>query len=271
MTGISPPNNLSQASNSASQAVAPSHSPSASASGKPTPQAAGSASAKSSYANATKSTFSPPSGPSGSNPPSVAAGQHGRLDLNAQVNGRTNIPPAIPAVASPTIVNGNPPASSFGDHSRKSSVTISATGAPGYAPNGASTFGKTSAGNNIQFGAMSTGPSPGLRNASPQLPNADTLSVNAPNPRITSPQTSPSPIPQPPASGGKPPSALHGQSNSVNFGNFGGSDGNVSVPIRLLCPPAHFTADSILKLWTKFTASWRAAEPPPTRIVTLTA
>ena len=231
MTSISPPVNLPQAPNTASQAVAPSHSPSASASSKPAPQAAGSASAKGSYASATRNTFATPSGPSGTG---ATAGQHGKLDTTSQVNGR--IPPAVPAVASPTIINGNPPTglgTSGGDHNRKPSVTAGPSGASSYAPNGASTFGKPPGGSSIpQFGAMSAhGASPSLRKSSPHIPtSSDNLAVNAANPRASSPTNSPSPIPQPPASGGKPPSAtaLHAHNNSLNFGSFGGQDGNVS-------------------------------------------
>ncbi|KAL9130354.1 MAG: hypothetical protein Q9217_001456 [Psora testacea] len=234
MTSISQPIIPPQAPNNASQVVAPSPSSSASASSKPPSQAAGSASAKGSYANATKKTFSPPSASGTSSPAGAALAQHGKLDTSSPVNGRIAIPPAVPAVGSPTIVNGNTPTSStsgLGDHSRKPSVTISAAGAPGHMPNGAAVAGKPAGGNGIQFGAMKADGSPAAANASKQPPQSlESLAVNAPsNPRATSPQTSPSPIPQPPASGGKPPSTLHGHGNSLSFGNFGGAEGNVSV------------------------------------------
>ena len=221
MTSISQQINLPQAPNNASQAVAPSHSPSSSTSGKTSGQPAALASGKSTYANATKAF--PPSVVSGSPGPSgPPPSQHGKPDANSPVNGRIIIPPAVPAVGSPTIVNGNTPTSAtsgFGDHVRKPSVTI----------NGAATQGK-SPGSNIQFGAMSAGDSPAARNASP-LPSqsSSSLAVAPANPRMSSPQTSPSPIPQPPASGGKPPSSLHGPSNSVNFGNFGGGEAQVGT------------------------------------------
>ena len=234
MTSISQPVNLPQASNNAPQAAVSSHSSSASAGGKPTAQAASSAPAKSSYASATKRTFSPPSAPGNPNVSAAAIGQHVKLDTSSPVNGRVPIPPAVPAVGSPTIVNGNTPTSAtsgVGDHSRKPSVTISATGAPGYLPNGAAVVGKSSGRGDIQFGALGGTASPAVRNASPQPSQAtESLTVNALiNPRMSSPQTSPSPIPHPPASGGKPPSSLHGHSNSVSFGNFGGPEGNVST------------------------------------------
>ena len=230
MTSISQPINTSQSS-TVSQAAGSSHLPSAPASGKPT-QAAGPASAKNSYASATKKTFSPSSSDSGVLPTAQNSG-NGKFDTNLPMSGRASIAPAVPTVG--PVVNGNAPtASSTGIHSRNPSVTIHAAGAPGYMPNGGASVSKTNAGSKIQFGNIESSPSV-VRNVSPQpMPSGDTLAVNAPsNPRLSSPQTSPSPIPQPPASGGKPPSALHSQSNSVNFGNFGGPEGNVSSSTRV--------------------------------------
>ncbi|KAG8530026.1 uncharacterized protein KY384_005508 [Bacidia gigantensis] len=223
MTSISQPVNPPQAQ-SATQAAASSHSPVASTGGKAT-QAAGSASSKSSYASATKTSFNTPSGPS-NNAQTGPAYNHGKSDANISLNNRP--PVAVPAVG--PMVNGNTATTSgTGDHGRKSSVTINPAGAPGYMPNGASSTGKSSASNNIQFGAMDSS-STATKNASSQpMTSGDSLTVHhsSTNPRTASPQKSPSPIPQPPASGGKPPSALHGQSSSVNFGNFGGSEGNL--------------------------------------------
>lgn len=232
MTSISQPIIPPKVSNNASQVVALSPSPSASTSGKPPSQAAGSASTKSSYANSTKRTFSPPSAADNSSLSGTASAQHGKLDTNSPVNGRIAIPPAVPSVGSPIIVNGNTPTSStsgLGDHSRKPSVTISAAAAPGYMPNGAAVAGKPVGSNGIQFGAMKPDGSPAATSAQSYPPQSvDSLTVNAPsNPRAISPQTSPSPIPQPPASGGKPPSTLHGHGNSLSFGNFGGAESNV--------------------------------------------
>lgn len=240
MTSISQPVLPPQAPSNASQ-VAPAHSPSASASasGRAPPQAAGTASAtvKTSYASATKKTFSPSSA-SGTSAPTAPAvqipAQHGKPDTSSPVNGRVAIPPAVPTVGAPTIVNGNTPTSSnsgVGDHSRKPSVTISAAGASGYMPNGGPVAGKPTGGSNIQFGSHPADASAAAQNATPH-PNQSTnsLAVNTPsNPRVTSPQTSPSPIPQPPASGGgRPPSSLHGNSTSLSFGNFGGTEASVS-------------------------------------------
>ena len=115
-----------------------------------------------------------------------------------------------------------------GDHSRKSSVTISAAGASGYMPNGGP-VGKSTGSNGLRFGAFNPDGTPAMADATPQMSQpSNSLAVNAPNPRITSPMSSPSPIPQPPASGGRPPSAFQGQGNNVNFGSINGEDPNVS-------------------------------------------
>ena len=228
MTSISQPAiptqiSSNQASSQQTTAPAPSSS-SATSHGRTVSQAAGSAAAKSSYASATKKPFSPPPGPS------TSSTQHGTSDTNSSVNGKVAIPPAVPAVGTPTIVNGNTPTSSSGgsgDLGQKPSVTISASGPQQYAQNGASVGAKSSSG--IQFGSYNRDGSPRVMNASLQQPNHSSASLgvhNLSNPRITSPANSPSPIPQPPASGGKPPS--HGQNLSVNFGNSGANDPNVS-------------------------------------------
>jgi hypothetical protein len=59
------------------------------------------------------------------------------------------------------------------------------------------------------------------------------LGAPSTNPRVTSPQTSPSPIPQPASSGGRPPpSTYQAQGNVPNFGSFGESgDANVGFSI----------------------------------------
>ena len=248
MTSISQPVLPPQAPSNASQvAPAHSHSPSAPASGRAPPQAAGTASAtaKTSYASATKKTFSPPPASGTSNPAAPAvqlSAQHGKPDTSSPVNGRVAIPPAVPTVGVSAIINGNTPTSSnsgVGDHSRKPSVTISAAGASGYMPNGGPVAGKPIGGSNIQFGSHPAEASSATQIAKSQ-PNQSTnsLAVNTPsNPRVTSPQTSPSPIPQPPASGGgRPPSSLHGNSSSPSFGNFGGTEASVSPYCISLVP-----------------------------------
>ena len=238
MTSISQPDLPPQAPTSASQAIAPAHYPSASASGKALPQAAGTAAApaKSSYASATKKPFSPSPASVNSTPSLVSSSsQHGKPDVSS-VNGKTTIPPAVPSVTTNPIVNGNYPTNSSsgsGEHIRKPSVTISAAGASGYMPNGGPVAGKPKGGNGIQFGAVPEGsPQPAHSSLPPNQPMSS-LAVSVPDPRVTSPQASPSPIPQPPASGGgRPPSNLHGNNSSVSFGNFNGTDNSVS---KVLC------------------------------------
>ena len=138
-----------------------------------------------------------------------------------------------------TIVNGAPASSqpAAGDHSRKPSVTITSAGTSGYIPNG----GPSSRPNSLQFGfANQQQSSPNMGNPAvlanqqqqqqPQQQAQAGLGVAAPvNPRVTSPQTSPSPIPQPASSGGRPPSSYQSQGNVPSFGSFGDAgDANVS-------------------------------------------
>lgn len=237
MTSISQPVLPSQAPSTTSQTAVPAHPPSGPTSGKTPPQAAGTASATArSYASVSKKQFSPtassnlPSSSAAVGGPGLSPSAHGKLD---SVSGKGAIPPAIPAVGTPTIINGNTaisPISGPNDHSRKPSVTISAAGTSGYMPNGGPVAGKPVGGNGIQFGSINAGGSPGLANSTPQ-PNqsSSSLAVHTPsNPRVTSPQTSPSPIPQPPASGGRPPSGFQGQGNGLSFGSLGGEEANVS-------------------------------------------
>ena len=228
-----------QTSGNASQASAQAHSTSTSASGKTSPQAAVPAPATArSYANATKKPFSPSSASSNA-APSVPGGipapvQHGKSGTISPINGKNSSPPTLPAFGGPAIANGNSAAShpsGMGDHSRQPSVTISAAGTSGYMINGGSVGGKPAGGNGIIFGSINAGGSPVVPQSTPQLSqSANSLAVNTPsNPRISSPQTSPSPIPQPPASGGRPPSSLQSQGNPLSFGSLGGEDANVSL------------------------------------------
>lgn len=230
MTSISPQVPPSQASSNASQTAAQPLPPSGPTSGKSLPPVAGAASGPSrSYATVHKKPFSPSawvitplSGAVGAS----ATVQHGKAD---SLSGKGAIPPAVPALGAPTIVNGNTAVAhntNLGDHSRKTSVTISAAGASGYLPNGGPMAGKPTGGNSIQFGSLNSKGSPTLTSSTPQpVQSSNTLTVQAPlNPRITSPQTSPSPIPQPPASGGRPPSGFQGQGNGLNFGSLGSEE-----------------------------------------------
>ena len=184
------------------------------------------------------------------------------------VNGKTSIPPAVSPLAGPppiavghnsTAVNGaasgpgpgpgpgsgpgsgHGPALGPGEHNRKSSVTISAAGATGYRPNGGPVAGSSSRSSNIRFGALDAAGSPAASYSVPQSSHqsSSSLSVGAPqNPRVTSPQTSPSPIPQPAASGGRPPTGLQAHPNAMNFGSWGAesTETHVSRDVRLPYP-----------------------------------
>jgi translation initiation factor 4G len=178
-----------------------------------------------SYASATKKAVSSPAIATGSSTPSpaVAVGgaapvqQHVKSTSISPANGRTAITPAVPAVSTPVVahstsaLNGNST-----DHSRKSSVTISANG--GY-PNGGPVGGQKAG---IQFGSITD--SPAATHSTPAVAQS-TSSAPMAIPRGPSPAQSPSPIPQPAASGGGIPTrGLNGA--GMTFGSPGG-DGDV--------------------------------------------
>ncbi|KAL8673120.1 MAG: hypothetical protein Q9168_002452 [Polycauliona sp. 1 TL-2023] len=240
MTSISQPVLPPQASNNASHSAAQPRSNPTSQSGRTPPQAAATAPPPArSYASATKKNSSPapatnPSASSAAGGPGPA--QHGKAESVSTVNGKGPITPAVPAVGgAPTIVNGNTsaiPPSAPADHGRKASITITPAGTSGYLPNGDQLGAKPAGGNAIKWGTLNADGSPALANAIPQPPQStNALAVNPPtNPRVTSPAASPSPIPQPPASGGRPPSAFQGQTNGMSFGSMPtGDDPNVST------------------------------------------
>ncbi|KAI9924937.1 hypothetical protein ASPWEDRAFT_31780 [Aspergillus wentii DTO 134E9] len=171
-----------------------------------------------SYANATKKSATD----STAAPVTVGgSSQHGKSTSESPVSGKPmqqqNQPSGV------TIVNGGAPApaSSQGDqHSRKPSVTITSAGTSGYIPNG----GPASRPNSLQFGFANQQSSPNM--GAPAVPASQPQSglgvAPTTNPRVTSPQTSPSPIPQPASSGGRPPpSSYQAQGNVPNFGSFG--------------------------------------------------
>ncbi|KAI9758869.1 MAG: hypothetical protein M4579_002753 [Chaenotheca gracillima] len=208
-----------------------------------------------SYASATKKPFSPPivsgsTGAAGSQPPA----QHVKSSSASPVNGKPSIPPAVPNMGAPspsTATNPNPNgnmmngASTHPNHSRKPSVTINASGASGHMPNGGGPVaGSSSRPNSIQFGFTDNDGSPAVSHPAPHMHQpAPSLPVGGhDNPRVSSPQTSPSPIPQPAASGGRPPSALHGQAGSLNFGSLGGEQNEASRPARASLPPGQAPA-----------------------------
>ncbi|KAH8683129.1 hypothetical protein BGZ60DRAFT_427593 [Tricladium varicosporioides] len=182
-----------------------------------------------SYASTAKKAVSSPPIATGSSTPSpaVAVGgsapvqHHGKSASISPVNGRAAVPPAVPAVSAPAIAHSSSATNGgLTDHSRKSSVTISATGPSGYVANGGPVGGSKAG---IQFGSITD--SPAASHSTPAISQATSAPIPIPasNPRVTSPAQSPSPIPQPAASGGaKPPTGLAGQANGPTFGSLGG-------------------------------------------------
>ncbi|KAI1085839.1 hypothetical protein F5B20DRAFT_587736 [Whalleya microplaca] len=173
---------------------------------------AASAPSYASAAGAAKKQSSTPVVATGSHPPVVAAGSlastshHAKSSSVSPMNGRPNIMPAVPAA--PPVAHGTSSANGVSDHNRKASVTMSAKGPNNYSANG---------GNGIQFGYQD---SPAVSHSTPQPGGSAPIPIPGSNPRVTSPANSPSPIPQPSASGGRPPSGTAQQ--GMTFGSFGG-------------------------------------------------
>ncbi|KAL3467105.1 hypothetical protein BJX64DRAFT_274134 [Aspergillus heterothallicus] len=217
MSSIPPKSGLQPQGQSTSTQAA-SHSSSPSLSGKSSPQApvpaptSNSTTVPRSYANATKksATDSTAAAPVTVGGPS----QHGKSTSNS-MSGK----PMQQQSPAPTIVNGAPASAPQGDHSKMASVTITST----YVPNSAQTGGRP---NSLQFGFASQSPNMGPPAALANQPQSG-LGVTPPaNPRATSPQTSPSPIPQPVSSGGRPPPSSY--QAQVNFGSFGNAGDNAA-------------------------------------------
>lgn len=203
------------------------------------------------YSSAAKKAVSSPSAATGSSSHSfnVAVGNSGLVQLShgksgavLPANGKPSISPAVPVVSAPAIAYSSSVVSSI--HERQSSVTIRANGPS--TMNGSSV---STASGKIQFGSITD--SPALSHSTPQVfhPSAS-ASINIPNPRVSDPSHSPSPIPQPSASGGRPP--IVGPGNGVNFGSFGGDSDRyihqASRPQPPLAPgsqqPCHNRRDS---------------------------
>lgn len=139
-----------------------------------------------SYASATK-TATPPTS-------AGASAHNAKSAANPQMNGTM-----AQGGSQPTAVNGT--ANGSADHSRKTSVVINAAGASGNYPNGGP-VGQTER-PAISFGSINA-PGADSQAAPFQSQNAS-LPTPSRDPRVISPAHSPSPIPQPAASGGKPP------------------------------------------------------------------
>ncbi|ORY69961.1 uncharacterized protein BCR38DRAFT_481117 [Pseudomassariella vexata] len=180
-----------------------------------------------------------------SNSPLVAAGssvpaaQHAKSNSVSPVNGRSNPPimPAVPTVVAPAVVHGTSSTNGASDsHSRKPSVTMNPNGLNSYSANGSTVGG---AKGNIQFGYQS---SPAVSHSTPQGISAP-IPIPGGNPRVTSPQHSPSPIPQPSASGGGRPPSNAQPGSTVTFGSFGG-DSHMRRPSNSQNPPVHIRNES---------------------------
>lgn len=153
-----------------------------------------------SYANATKTASSTP-------PAAAGASASNAKSTDAPVNG-----------TGPTAQGGSQPATNgvSSEHGRKPSMVISATGSSGYTQNGGP-VGQSSR-PPINFGSMNA--PEGAQSNAAQQPHAASAQVPQEGQRVVEPEHSPSPIPQPAASGGRPPSIAQG--NGLNFGSMGG-------------------------------------------------
>lgn len=163
-----------------------------------------------SYATATKTASQAAPTPAG-------ASTHNATSTESPVNG-----------ANPIAHGGSQPngTSANADHSRKPSVVINASGASGSIPNGGP-VGQQTGRPPIHFGAINASPLP--QHSAPYHSQTASLATPASNPRVISPAHSPSPIPQPQASGGRPPAGLQNQTNGMTFGQLGGEGDQVSV------------------------------------------
>ncbi|KAI1194089.1 hypothetical protein F5X97DRAFT_336292 [Nemania serpens] len=184
-----------------------------------------------SAAGAAKKPLSTPVVATGSNLPVVAAGSsaptsnHAKSSSVSPMNGRPNIMPAVPV---PAVAHGTSTINGQADHSRKSSVTISANAPNSYATNGASAGPKPG----IQFGYQD---SPSAAHSTPQLPSAPVPIPGAAGRAVMEPRHSPSPIPQPPipqpsASGGRPPSGAAPSGSTLAFGSFDNDRSHMRTP-----------------------------------------
>ncbi|RSL88975.1 hypothetical protein BHE90_015978, partial [Fusarium euwallaceae] len=194
-----------------------------------------------SAAGAPKKTAQAPIVATGSHPPAVvgsssSSAQNAKGASSSPVNGKPAVTPAVPAVVRGSAnLNGS-------DHSRKSSVTMAANAPNSFVANGGPVGGAKSG---IQFGFDS----PAMAHSTPQTGSAAPIPIPGNNARVPSPAHSPSPIPQPSASGGRPPSGLQQASGQMTFGSLG-SDGERhmrqgSVPTNPNSQPgAHFRRES---------------------------
>jgi translation initiation factor 4G len=229
MTSISQQSNTPlQPSISGPQSAARKQSPSAPQGPISTAPAVG----RSSYASATKSSI-PPNAFGSSNMATAIEGampsQNGNGEASPPVNGNIPTIATIPSFEASAGMNGSSAlsANTDSDHNRKPSFTVTPSGV-----NGAPPGGQLNKATNIVFGSyMGAGGSP-APGASPAMESTSpaNLGVSGPmNPRTISPQASPSPVPRPGISGGRPPSSLQNQGNSLVFGQSGPESNDPSV------------------------------------------
>lgn len=176
-----------------------------------------------SYSSAAKKAVSSPPVAAGSSSQSsiVAVGgpgsvqpTHGKSSPILPINGKHSISPAVPVVSAPVIAYSSSITNGSPNHNRKSSVTIVANGR--HSINGGPVGGSSG---KIQFGSITD--SPVSSHITPQIyQNTSPAPGSIVNPRVSDPSHSPTPIPQPSASGGRP--QVVGPGNGVNFGSFGG-------------------------------------------------
>ncbi|KAM0455107.1 hypothetical protein ACHAPV_007998 [Trichoderma viride] len=174
-----------------------------------------------SYASAAGAPKKPAQAPvvaPGSNAPPVV-GSAASTAQNAKA-ASTPSPVNGKQAAAPTVARGSTLNGSAADHLRKGSVTMAANGPSGFVPNGGSIGAAKSA---IQFGYDS----PAMGHSTPHVGHSAPIPVPEGNShhRVPSPAHSPAPIPQPSASGGRPPSSLQQPTNQMTFGSLG-SDGD---------------------------------------------
>ena len=183
-----------------------------------------------SYASATKTASNISSTPAG------ASAQNAKPSTESPVNGANPMVQGGSQAAS-TVPNGT---TNHTEHGRKPSVVISASGASGYTPNGGPVGpnGRPQ----ISFGSINSQGSPLPPASVPYQSQQSSLPAPPRDPRVISPAHSPSPIPQPPASGGRPPSGLQNQSNGMTFGSMGGGSDQVSIRLQV----CHMTMTSWL-------------------------
>ncbi|PNS20744.1 hypothetical protein CAC42_2675 [Sphaceloma murrayae] len=206
---------------------------------------------KASYANATKPSINPQA-PIVSSTGAQAPVQHGKVDTHSSTG---QMSASSPSVGNPPsgIAGANNTQSDFArqdSHGRKPSVVISASGASGQLSNGGPVGANTRP--NIAFGSMTNNTAaPAIASSTPAYsPQNSSLPVRGADPRVISPAHSPAPIPQPPASGGKPPSGISSQGNGIVFGSSGAENGDQNLrsasqgPLTPSQQPAHLRRES---------------------------